>query len=341
MEFTRNNTTLVEVNDYERMYKKPAFFFLGFLAIIGMVGNLFVLYIYGFQMKKKKVQHFITLLAVFDILCCLIALPLKMLELWMPMTYPSSALCKIQNAVICFTCVASASTLLVISIDRYRKVCRPTKPQMRLNHVQILFGVITFVSLAFAVTAVFVYDRISQPLSTDEDIYICSMHSEWLVTHIYFIALLLVTVIVLVCLLIFYCLIWRTARKHLSEFPVRYESGLNRCNSQMTQQKKPQKTNTNQILISISLLFVVSFVPSLILSIIFQNLYGKKIPFTAKVAIELGYAMWGLNSSMNPIIYGFCNRNFIIHVRNIFTKCGVSQTKIMSGVTSGDTSGTM
>lgn len=339
MEFTGNNTTVAEVNDYVRMYKKPAFIFLGFLTIIGLFGNLLVIYVFGYRMKKQKVQHFIMLLAVYDILCCLFGLPLKMLELWMPITYPAGPLCKIENAVICFVCVSSAITLLVISVDRYKKVCHPTKSQMTLFHVKISFYVITLVSLAFSVTASFVYDRRSKPLVEDGEImfYICEADLTSMLTHAYYMTLAAVLIVVLLGLLVFYLLIWKTAKKHLDNSSLTYRVDLQRCASQINQSKKPKNTNT--ILVLISLLFAVSFVPSLIFSAIFGNLFGKNLSFFSKVLIELVYATWGLNSSMNPIIYGFYNRNFILHVQNLFTQCGALK-KYQKNVTSGDTSGT-
>lgn len=341
METFGNNTTLAEVNAYQRMYKKPSFFFLGFLSVIGLVGNMFVLYIYGHRMKKKKVQHFITLLAVYDVLCCLFGLPLKMLELWMPVMYPSSALCKMQNAVICFVCVASGLTLMVISLDRYKKVCRSTKPQLSLFHVKISFVLITLVSFIFAITSVFVYDRISKPMAPDIDlvVHICSLDFSSLVTQVYFLALIGKLITIIVILLVLYCLVWRTAKKHVASIPVSYQVTLYRCTSQIGQSKRQPKTNTTRILVLITLLFVVSFVPSLCFSVIFTDLFRANYSTPVKAFIEFMYNMWGLNSSMNPIIYGFYNRNFLIQARNIFTRLG--GMKPQKSVTSGDTSGTL
>ena len=315
-----NTTALAAFNYNETFTKIPTFLCLTLLTPFGIVGNAGVIYVYGFRLKKTNLQHFITLLAVFDIICCLVAFPLKMVELWLPVMYPSGILCKVQNSIICFTCVASALTLLIISVDRYKKVCRPMQSQMTLRHAKILFLVISIVSLAFAVTAALIYDRQCQSLTDSEDLvgYICVMNFNSVVTQGYFLALFVILVTVLGSMLVLYCLVWREAKKHFIQSDLRHRH--NDTQEEGDDHQSPQKKNlhrTNRTVVLISLLFAISFVPSLMVSVVFAHFTHVKFSVATRTVRELIYATWALNSSMNPLVYGFCNENFRTEFQNL------------------------
>lgn len=315
-----NSTTLAAYNYNEALTKIPTFLCLALLTPFGIVGNAGVIYVYGFRLKKTNLQHFITLLAVFDIVCCLVAFPLKMVELWLPVMYPSGLLCKVQNSIICFTCVASALTLLIISVDRYKKVCRPTQSQMTLMHAKILFLVITIVSLAFAVTAALVYDRRNLSLTDGGDLvgHICVMDFNSVITQGYFLALFVVLVTVLGTMLVLYCLVWRAAKKHFKQSDLRYRHNDNQ--EEGDDHQSPHKKNlhrTNRTVVLISLLFAVSFVPSLMVSVLFAQFTHVKFSMATRTVRELIYGTWALNSSMNPLVYGFCNENFRMEFQSL------------------------
>merc|ERR1712098_608589 len=82
----------------------------------------------------------------------------------------------------------------------------------------------------------------------------------------------------------------------------------------------PYKKNlhrTNRTVVLISLLFAISFVPSLLVSVLFAQFTDVKFSIGVRTVRELIYGSWALNSSMNPLVYGFCNENFRTEFQNM------------------------
>ena len=74
----------------------PTIVWLCVLAVMGLVGNVFVVAVFGFRMKKRSTyRHFILVLAVYDLVACSLGLPGLTAELGTPYQFYSGLGCKV------------------------------------------------------------------------------------------------------------------------------------------------------------------------------------------------------------------------------------------------------
>ena len=123
-------TTIFDLNREMTLTTLPVIIFIGLIAVIGAIGNCIVIYIYSQKYPKCNFKYFVLLLAGLDLISCCILMPLEIVTFLNWFVYPSSALCKVKSFLNAFTVCSSATSLLLIAIDRYRKVCRPHGRQM-------------------------------------------------------------------------------------------------------------------------------------------------------------------------------------------------------------------
>ena len=105
------------------------------VVLSGIVGNSFVLFMYLVKMRKKeiKTRYFIPILAVFDLLMCVLA-GIFVIENYAPVIgiFFNDGRCKALYFFLAFAMMTSNALLLTIAIQRYLKVCRPLGKQLNL-----------------------------------------------------------------------------------------------------------------------------------------------------------------------------------------------------------------
>ncbi|XP_062586447.1 cholecystokinin receptor type A-like [Saccostrea cucullata] len=157
-----NGTFDVEAwnEDYARRYTVSTIVMVLYL-ILGIIGNLLVLIVYSTKMHSKHDdRYFIPFLASVDLSGCIISTSLILIENNLPYKYPDSATCKFLNVSACGLIISSMFLLLVISIQRYQKICRPFGFQMNLSCKRIVaFGALLLAS-AFAFPTIFLYQTV-------------------------------------------------------------------------------------------------------------------------------------------------------------------------------------
>ena len=120
---------------------------LGLLSAVGTFGNAFVLYVYAFKYPVCNFKYFVLVLGAIDLLSCLLTIPGEIYTQYTWFTMPSVELCKAKSFLNVATVSCSSIVLLLISIDRYRKVCCPhdwqIKPRCALR-LSVAMSIITF-----------------------------------------------------------------------------------------------------------------------------------------------------------------------------------------------------
>lgn len=156
--FSINYKTLLA--DENRKFAKaliPVTIYLVFLMIIGVVGNLLVLYVYKFRFKRSTSRVFILSLAAFDFLTCILGMPFHIIDMVYPFMFIWDEACKSLSFAITFTILASIFVLDLIAIDRYRKICFPFGKQLSAKGTKITCWVVVVISLILAVPMLFIY----------------------------------------------------------------------------------------------------------------------------------------------------------------------------------------
>ncbi|CAC5359707.1 CCKAR [Mytilus coruscus] len=93
--------------------------------IIGVIGNTLVLVVYWKGlMNISEERYFIPILAVSDLIACIVCCSLSTTWDLMQITFTNTALCKFIYYIIGNTTYMSGFLLLCIAIQRYLKICR-------------------------------------------------------------------------------------------------------------------------------------------------------------------------------------------------------------------------
>ena len=116
---------------------------LGIYLTVGIIGNSFVLFVYG---KRKRLNNedrfFIPRLAIIDLVACIVNCSFSMSINLLPVKYDSDFACKFMWFLAMFTTGTSALTLMLITVHRYLKLCKPFARQMTHKWKNILLSII-------------------------------------------------------------------------------------------------------------------------------------------------------------------------------------------------------
>ena len=138
-----NNTNALafRITNEFKDYILPVSAIFGLFACVGILGNLFVLYVHIFKYKNCNFRFFVLGLCAVDLTSSVTILPLEIYTQLNWYVFPSQWLCKLKAFMNVFTSVASVYVLLLIAIDRHRKVCAPYSWQMTNSSVLIGYGI--------------------------------------------------------------------------------------------------------------------------------------------------------------------------------------------------------
>ena len=147
---------LVELNAKRMQAHIPAMVMVSCLMLVGLVGNLLVVYVYKRRFKKTSSNYFIMTMAVFDLLACLIGMPTELYDLTNPYTFYSTVSCKLLRGCETFTVYGSAVVLVEIAFDRFFKICRPLL-RVSLWRIKMLCVLAAVIAVLLSIMPVILY----------------------------------------------------------------------------------------------------------------------------------------------------------------------------------------
>ena len=109
-------------------------------AVVGVIGNVAIIFIYWFRIKERGERYFLPLLATVDLAACFTNPCFYIMDNSYFYTYPNDAICRILSFLQMCVPGMSAHVLLVISVQRYRLVCKPHSPRMSPKCKRISFS---------------------------------------------------------------------------------------------------------------------------------------------------------------------------------------------------------
>lgn len=124
-------------------------------SVVGFFGNVMVIYVYMFHYKPCNFRIFVLWLGFVDLLSTMIPMPGEVITQMYWYTYPNVVICKIKSFSNMFTVAAEAMTLLVITIDRYLKACRPLGKQISIKLAKCVVIGIFLIAVMFSVPVPF------------------------------------------------------------------------------------------------------------------------------------------------------------------------------------------
>ncbi|XP_059146368.1 uncharacterized protein LOC131933856 [Physella acuta] len=159
-----NVTILVELNDIMFRRLAPAIAVFIALMVVGVVGNVFVCYIFLKKLRRSTQNFLLLCLGVFDLLSTCVGIPSEIWDMRHYYLYDSSPwACKAMRFLTTLPSFASILVLMVIAVDRYRKVCKPLHQQIQVSWAKTSIIIILVVSLVFSVPALYIYGHRTFP----------------------------------------------------------------------------------------------------------------------------------------------------------------------------------
>lgn len=123
--------SIQNLNDEMTLSVMPVTVFIGIEAVIGFVGNVLIILVYSRHYETSNFRYFVLSMAVIDLTSCFTTLPGEMFSQMNWYTYQYTWICKVKSYFNVFTAWGSASILLLLGFDRYRKICRPLQWQIQ------------------------------------------------------------------------------------------------------------------------------------------------------------------------------------------------------------------
>ena len=158
-----NNVTLNEREILEKLnseYLKTsmgAIVFVASLMMIGCIGNLHVLIVFGLRIKPSNNRTFILCLGIIDMVGCAIGMPFTINTLIHQLTFYDMVSCKMVIGVNYFVCACSGLIHIVISVDRYRKICHPMGWQLSHKMAKLTCILTICVAATLSLPAFFIF----------------------------------------------------------------------------------------------------------------------------------------------------------------------------------------
>ncbi|KAL3886060.1 hypothetical protein ACJMK2_026221 [Sinanodonta woodiana] len=155
MNSTQEDERLLELNDTYAKALLPVTILHGFISAAGIIGNLIIIFIFS---KSREYKHdnfrvFVLFLAVIDIVGCVVLVPAEMFKHAHYFSFENAAACKLKCFLNVMGCTASTFTLILISVDRFRRVCQPLRKQIGISLAFKLCTILSIISVIISIPA--------------------------------------------------------------------------------------------------------------------------------------------------------------------------------------------
>ncbi|KAL4218165.1 hypothetical protein ACF0H5_022901 [Mactra antiquata] len=221
---------LEELNYSEFLRLIPTLVFMLIIALVGIPGNGLVCYIYRFQYRNSSSKWFIFFLACVDLVFCCFIIPCDIITLSEQFTFTDPAWCKFVTFTTLWAIFALGLTLVIVTIDRFRKVCKPLGWQINFEKGRILC--VCAVSVSFVISLpVFVFYDIHEFQLHGYDVIAseCSFRKstdEFNTAFIYVLFGMVLFSCALITICVLYCFIGKEIKQHIQKEKIKRHISL-------------------------------------------------------------------------------------------------------------------
>lgn len=340
------NALLVKLNNKAALLFLPVTLFMAFLMVIGIVGNVIVFIVYLKRQRKFTPDLYIFNLAILDLLTCTFGIPMEITDLCLPYIFYAPAACKIVRTLESWTAVASALTLVIISIDRYKRICKYGE-SFSISTVKILCLVAMCGGAFFSWPLLIIVGKrtvdLGIPGIKGVECSVSDLMQQSLIPLVYYVVMTLCFVGSLVFVIFVYVRICSFLKKTKatrlkniknssisSQQPTATSQSIDSENkhqhaartlSRNSKQTSCVKvTRTTTIFVAVTVVFIVSFLPFLVTMLlrhITSDMYAH-LPKPVQIIYLFCSKTYFINNSINPVIYSFLSRKFREDVKRLF-----------------------
>lgn len=309
--------------------------FICLQMIIGLTGNITVLYIYVIKFKSSNYRTYTTWLAAIDLANCCLGMPFLILYHTNYLKFPNEFICKAGRFILVFTANASAFLLVVIAVDRYRHVCKPMDWQIskKWTTVNCITAVICAFGISWPAFQLFGNHSVtSLPFNMEGTrCWVDDRYNGTRYLSYFYIGLSSLSLTITLVLFIMYGLILQYIYMHKNCF----RSRTNKSTREYIAGKTALTKRTTVILLSVTFAYVLSSIPHNVFVVVLltkEDLHCYMTYFEGMILYTLVWSIL-LNNSINPFIYGFSDRRFRQEVKDsvLCYNCFGSRTYPKSG----------
>lgn len=343
--------TLEYLNDQETKRRIVPLVYLSVLTVLGVPGNILILFIYMVKFKKKATHRtFVIALAITDLLNCVFTIPFEIAQMTHEYTFHTEWLCKFGRTLNAIFTTSSALILVALSANRYRRICQPLGIQLTYHQALKCIVCISFLTLVLSwpesiLTGLKLHDLVNNLTGFD-----CSNHQHFGGTYypmVHSITMLFVYMSCMISLLIMCFSIGRNIiiqDEFRSQFrlsvmfrPKSSCKTVTRKSEKMRENKRqlykyknyptapPTKTKTKsptkvtKTVLLVSLGFVIVFLPFIVIKLLAAIMAGNIMPPSplASILLPTLSRTHFMNNVMNFIIYICMDAAFRRHCKII------------------------
>jgi hypothetical protein len=350
-----SNKTLYEYNEEESRRRLIPVIYLGFLLLMGAIGNVLVLIIYPLRFPNTTRTIFITGLAIPDLLICIVVIPFEIVEVRFQYMFYNEIACKIFRTFSTWYSLESMFVLMELSFDTYKKICKPFKIQITIKQAKLYIGCAFILSMFIAGSSLLNSGTRLVKFDNYTTGYDCSLADEYVDTLLPVIGeglILIISISCMIVLIVNYSLIGRKILKQSifrRQFQIAKSSNtsdviklddthngevftmagsnestqnietLNKDNERKKKEKSSLRRVT-KIAFVVSVVFILSYIPHVAISLL-TAVKGSFLlepgPVVSALMPILARSVM-INNVANPIIYGFMDKRFRQNCKIIF-----------------------
>ncbi|XP_045181301.2 olfactory receptor 2B11-like [Mercenaria mercenaria] len=171
------STPITSMSDQEKLLQEahrrkiiehvPLIVAMFILAVIGIIGNILTISFYGYRVKRTPTFAMIKLLAIIDLIVCFLIFT-TIADLCINITFTSTILCKWMYFLDHWFMLTSVLILWIISIHRYRRICKPVGRQFTVKSATVAVILLTVFSMIYCTHVFVTYDPVKVNISTSD-----------------------------------------------------------------------------------------------------------------------------------------------------------------------------
>ncbi|XP_062603587.1 beta-2 adrenergic receptor-like [Saccostrea cucullata] len=336
-----SNATLDDVNTRFRARNFGGIIFVTVLCIVGVIGNFHVLMVYLLRYKRSSYRTYILFLGALDMTNSTISMPLTIVYLSFPLEFFNDFFCKVYRFFLYYVSIASTIILVIVAVDRYRKIKTPFKRQWTKKQTFRICLAGLFSGLVFAWPAPILYGGRNVPLPvnnlTGHRCYIEDKFKNTPFTAVFNVILTSLFILILTTLVILYHFIWKVVKNHVN-FTMHSESmhslsvDLDKLNGSGNQHSDKTVKNhkyqrlrrTTITLLSVTIGYLVSAFPHHCLALVIFLFPETEcnMSFSGSVVYYTFVWIFLVNNVINPVIYSFSDVRFLKQLKSFYDCTG-------------------
>ncbi|XP_022671227.1 neuropeptide F receptor-like isoform X2 [Varroa jacobsoni] len=314
--------------------------FYSVLIMTGAIGNGLVCVAVARKPAMRTARNvYIINLAISDLILCLFTMPFTLVELILRYWPLGTITCKLVGGLEATSIFVSTISITAIAIDRYMVIIYPSRETFQPRTA--FFGIWCFaLLLAAPLFASRIVEYPEMPPETrqilrdrgfefNDDVTYCIENWPHERGRFYYSIFTLVFQYMLPIIIVSlaYASICRKLQCRMASTGSKLEDKL------LRERRRVQRTN--KLLISITVVFILSWLPLNLLNAYFDYINPKLDHQAFKITFAICH-MWGMSSACsNPFLYGWLNDNFRKEFKEIFGSCFGKHIKLQTPVRPG------